>query len=71
MTFCRIGRKPVFVITLVLNIFGRIASLYVANTLWSFLLLAVITGLGFPMIYIAPAMIGAEFSDKGIHSILF
>ncbi len=52
-------------ITLVLNIFGRIASLYVANTLWMFLLLAVITGLGFPMIYIAPAMIGAEFSDKG------
>lgn len=63
----RIGRKPVFLITLVLNIFGRIASLYVVNTLWMFLLLAVITGTGFPMIYIAPAMIGAEFSDKGTY----
>lgn len=54
-----------FIITLFLSIFGRLASLYVANSFWMFFVLTAITGMGYPMIYIASTMIGAELSGKG------
>ncbi|CAG7834483.1 unnamed protein product [Allacma fusca] len=60
----KMGRRYVFFITLILNVIVRIISLFVAQSFNTFLALQFVIGTAFPVMYIAPCMIGAEISDK-------
>ncbi|ODM94865.1 Organic cation transporter 1 [Orchesella cincta] len=60
----KIGRKPVFIITLVLYSVGRAVSLYFAHHVWIFMLLSVVTGMAAPMFAISANTIGVELSGK-------
>ncbi|XP_035709656.1 organic cation transporter 1 isoform X2 [Folsomia candida] len=45
-----VGRKPIFFLCLVLNVFGRIASYFFPSNFYVFLGLLFLTGTGFPMV---------------------
>ncbi|ODM89402.1 Organic cation transporter 1 [Orchesella cincta] len=60
----KIGRKPVFIITLVLFSAGRAVSLFFANDIWMFMLLSMIVSTAAPMFAISCNTIGLELCGQ-------
>ena len=54
-----------FLITLFINLFFRLVSLFVVDNFIMFLVLQFLIGTAFPLTYIAPCLIAAESSGKG------
>lgn len=58
------GRKPIFFLTITINIVFRVISLFFAENVEFFYLCQFIIGTAFPVMFIAPSMISAEVCDK-------
>lgn len=58
------GRKPIFFMTIAINILFRVISLYFPENVEFFYLCQFIIGTAFPVMFIAPSMIAAEVCDK-------
>ncbi|CAL8072337.1 unnamed protein product [Orchesella dallaii] len=58
------GRKPIFFLTITINIVFRIVSLLHPANVEFFYLCQFILGTAFPVMFIAPSMIAAEICDK-------
>lgn len=58
------GRKPIFFLTIAINIVFRVISLYSAENIEYFYLCQFLIGTAFPVMFIAPSMIAAEVCDK-------
>ncbi|CAL8072317.1 unnamed protein product [Orchesella dallaii] len=67
----KIGRKPVFIITLLLFSVGRAVSLYFAHDVWLFMFLSLVTGMAAPMFTISINTIGVELSGKDYRAWIF
>ncbi|CAL8072316.1 unnamed protein product [Orchesella dallaii] len=67
----KVGRKPVFIITLLLFSVGRAVSLFFAHDVWIFVLLAVISGMAAPMFAISCNTIALELSGKDFRAWIY
>jgi MFS family permease len=64
----RIGRKPVFFISLVVYLVPRLISFFLPHHFWTFAFFMFLSGTGFPLSYLIPGMLIAELSDDEYRS---
>ncbi|OXA51603.1 organic cation transporter 1 [Folsomia candida] len=60
----KVGRKPIFFLTILINVVFRMLSFFVVHNIVMFNITQFIAGTAFPMMFIAPSMILAEICDK-------
>ncbi|XP_021950294.2 organic cation transporter 1 isoform X1 [Folsomia candida] len=60
----KMGRKPIFFLTILINVVFRMISFFVVHNIVMFHITQFIAGTAFPMMFIAPSMILAEICDK-------
>ncbi|CAG7696957.1 unnamed protein product [Allacma fusca] len=57
------GRKPIFFLSMIINIFFRVVSIHVPQYVWGFMAMQFLVGSAFPAMFITPTMITAEITD--------
>lgn len=67
----RIGRKIVFMSTIVVHIIARAASLFLTHDFYWYLGMQFLVGTSYPMMYISSSTIIAEICDKEYRSWIF